>query len=145
MSALSASIDYRVPYADTDQMGFVYYGNYLEYFERSRNELMRTFPITYKEMEERGLGLPVLQAHVDYRSAAHYDDLLEVPAYVQLQKGVRIEIACEVRRKGEEAILSKGFTRHCFVSTKDFRPVPPPPRLLASLETERGESVSDMG
>ena len=73
------------------------------------------------------------------------DDLLEITAYVQLQKGVRIEIACEVRRKGEEAILAKGFTRHCFVSTKDFRPVPPPPRLVAALEIERCESVSDMG
>ena len=77
--------------------------------------------------------LPVIHAEVDYKSPARYDDLLEVTAYVQQQKGVRLEIACEVRRKGEEAILAKGFTRHCFVSTGDFRPVAPPPRFLATL------------
>ena len=126
-------IEYRVPYADTDQMGVVYYGNYLTLFERARNELMRACGYTYRECEAEGWMLPVIHAEVDYKSPARYDDLLEVTAYVQQQKGVRLEIACEVRRKGEEAILAKGFTRHCFVSTSDFRPVPPPPRLLAVL------------
>ena len=126
-------IEYRVPYADTDQMGVVYYGNYLTLFERARNELMRVCGYTYKECESEGWALPVTHAEVNYHRPARYDDLLEVSAEVSAQKGVRIEIACEVRRKGEEAILAKGFTRHCFVSTKDFRPVPPPPRLLASL------------
>jgi acyl-CoA thioester hydrolase len=127
------TMEYRVPYADTDQMGVVYYGNYLTIFERARNELMRACGYTYREFEADGCALPVTHAEVDYRRPAKYDDLLEVKAYVASQKGVRLEIACEVRRKGEEAILAKGFTRHCFVSTKDFRPVPPPPRLLASL------------
>ena len=125
--------EYRVPYADTDQMGVVYYGNYLTLFERARNELMRSCGYTYRECEAEGLMLPVIHAEVDYKSPARYDDLLEVTAYVQQQKGVRLEIACEVRRKGEEAVLAKGFTRHCFVSTKDFRPVAPPPRFLATL------------
>ena len=127
------TLDYRVPYADTDQMGVVYYGNYLTLFERARNELMRECGYTYRECEAEGWMLPVIHAEVDYKSPARYDDLLEVTAYVQQQKGVRLEIACEVRRKGEEALLAKGFTRHCFVSTSDFRPVPPPPRLLAVL------------
>jgi acyl-CoA thioester hydrolase len=74
--------------------------------------------------------LPVVHAEVDYRSPAHYDDLLEVTACVQLLKGVRLEIACEVRRKGEETVLAKGFTRHVFVSAADFRPCPPPERFL---------------
>ena len=126
-------MDYRVPYADTDQMGVVYYGNYLTIFERARNELMRECGYTYRECEAEGWMLPVIHAEVDYRSPARYDDLLEVTAYVRLVKGVRIEIACEVRRKGEEALLASGFTRHCFVSTKTFRPVPPPERLLSAL------------
>ena len=126
-------MEYRVPYADTDQMGVVYYGNYLTLFERARNELMRALGYTYKECESEGWALPVTHAEVNYHRPARYDDLLEVSAEVSAQKGVRIEIACEVRRKGEGVILAKGFTRHCFVSTKDFRPVPPPPRLLASL------------
>ena len=127
------TMEYRVPYADTDQMGVVYYGNYLTLFERARNELMRACGYTYRTCEEEGWMLPVIHAEVDYRVPAKYDDLLEVTAYVQAQKGVRIEIACEVRRKGEEKVLVSGYTRHCFVSSKDFRPVPPPERLLSSL------------
>ncbi len=125
-------MEYRVPYADTDQMGVVYYGNYLTLFERSRNELMRSCGYTYKKCEEEGWMLPVIHAEVNYHSPAHYDDLLEVTAYVQAQKGVRLEIACEVRRKGEERVLVDGFTRHCFVSTKTFRPVPPPDAFLVA-------------
>ena len=125
--------EYRVPYADTDQMGGVYYGNYMALFERARNELMRACGYTYKECEAEGFMLPVVHAEADYKSPAKYDDLLEISAWVQLQKGVRIEIACEVRRKGEEQLLVKGSTRHVFVSTKDFRPCPPPQRFLDSI------------
>ena len=119
-------MEYRVPYADTDQMGVVYYANYLVLFERARNELMRENGYTYKRCEEEGWMLPVVHAELDYKKPAKYDDLLEVTAYVSAQRGVRIEIACEVRRKGESEILVKGFTRHCFVSTETFRPIPPP-------------------
>ena len=125
--------EYRVPYADTDQMGVVYYGNYMALFERARNELMRACGYTYKQCEAEGFMLPVIHAEADCKSPAKYDDLLEISAWVQLQKGVRIEIACEVRRKGEEAVLAKGYTRHVFVSTEDFRPCPPPQRFLDSL------------
>ena len=128
------TIEYRVPYADTDQMGVVYYANYLEFFERSRNELMRACGYTYRECEADGVMLPVTHAEVDYRSPARYDDILEITAWVKMLKGVRIEIACEVRRKGEEQLLVSGFTRHCFVSTKTFRPVSPPERFLAIVE-----------
>ena len=124
---LTASVDYRVPYADTDQMGFVYYGNYLEYFERSRNELMRLLPITYREMEERGLGLPVLQAHVDYRSAAHYDDLLTIRATLAEVGRLRLRIDCEVRR-GDE-ILATGYTVHACMDLKTRRPARLPPEF----------------
>ena len=119
-------MEYRVPYADTDQMGVVYYANYLVLFERARNELMRENGYTYKRCEEEGWMLPVVHAELDYKKPAKYDDLLEVTAYVSAQKGVRIEIACEVRRKGEDEVLVRGFTRHCFVSTETFRPIPPP-------------------
>jgi len=127
------TITYRVPYADTDQMGVVYYGNYLTLFERARNELMRECGYTYRECEAEGWMLPVIHAELDYKRPARYDDLLEITAYVQAAKGVRLEIACEVRVKGEDAILVKGFTRHCFVSVKNFRPVAPPEKLLAAM------------
>lgn len=126
-------MEYRVPYADTDQMGVVYYGNYLTLFERARNELMRLSGYSYRECEAEGWALPVTHAQVNYRRPAKYDDLLEVTAYVQDQKGVRIEIACEVRRKGEDDILVSGFTRHAFISLADFRPCPPPAKFIAAI------------
>lgn len=126
-------MEYRVPYADTDQMGVVYYGNYLTIFERARNELMRACGYTYKEFELDGCALPVTHAEVRYRRPAKYDDLLEVKAFVSELKGVRVEIACEVRRKGESEILVSGSTRHAFVCTKTFRPMLPPRRFLEAV------------
>ena len=128
--------EYRVPYADTDQMGVVYYGNYMALFERARNELMRACGYTYKECEAEGFMLPVVHAEADYKSPAKYDDLLEISAWVQAQKGVRIEIACEIRRKGEEAVLVSGFTRHAFIDLKTFRPCSPPERFVAMMQGE---------
>ena len=126
-------LEYRVPYADTDQMGVVYYGNYLTLFERARNELMRAFGYTYRECEADGVLLPVVHAEVDYRRPAKYDDLLVVSAWVRALEGVRIEIACEVRRRGEDTLLASGFTRHVFTSMSTFRPCRPPERLAAML------------
>ena len=123
---LKVTMDYRVPYADTDQMGVVYYGNYLTIFERARSELMRACGYTYRQCEAEGWMLPVVHAEVDYHRPARYDDLLEVTAWCRAHRGVRIEIACEVRVKGSPEVLVEGFTRHCFVSTETFRPIPPP-------------------
>ena len=108
-------MDYRVPYADTDMMGYVYYGNYLTLFERSRNELMRASGFTYARMEtEGGAMLPVVEAHVDYHSPARYDDLLTVRAWVDEARGIRVRIRCAVFR-GEE-LLADGYTVHACVA-----------------------------
>ena len=130
------SIDYRVPYADTDMMGVVYYANYLVMFERARNELMRASGYTYKECESEGWGLPVTHAELNYKASAKYDDLLEISAWVQAQKGVRLEIACEVRRKSDGALLVAGFTRHAFIDLKTFRPCPPTEKFIAAVTEE---------
>ena len=99
---------YRVPYADTDMMGYVYYGNYLTLFERSRNELMRATGYTYAEMEkEGGALLPV----------------------VEEARGVRVRIRCVVLRDGEE--LAEGYTVHVCVDAATRRPIRVPPYLLA--------------
>ena len=130
------SIDYRVPYADTDMMGVVYYANYLVMFERARNELMRASGYTYKECESEGWGLPVTHAELNYKASAKYDDLLEISAWVQAQKGVRLEIACEVRRKSDGVLLVSGFTRHAFIDLKTFRPCPPTEKFIAAVTEE---------
>ena len=128
LSANHATVSYRVPYADTDQMGVVYHANYLVYFERCRNELMRQLSFTYREMEAMGLGLPVIEAHVEYKSPAKYDDVLEIRAFVAHAKGFRIRIDASVYR-GDE-LLAIGHTLHCCINLATLRPARLPPQLL---------------
>ena len=120
---------YRVPYADTDMMGVVYYGNYLTLFERSRNELMRALGPSYAQMEADGLMLPVIEAHVDYRAPARYDDMLEIAAWLAEARGVRCKVCCAVLRGGE--ILATGWTVHACVDAKTRRPARLPAWLVA--------------
>lgn len=128
------TIQYRVPYADTDQMGVVYYANYLVYFERARNELLRECGMTYRGMEQDQCAmLPVSQAHVDYRAPAVYDDLLDLSAWVSLAKGARLRIDCRVERNGES--LATGYTVHACVDRNTRRPIRLPALIAEQVES----------
>ncbi len=136
------TIQYRVPYADTDQMQVVYYGNYLTYFERSRNELLREMGFSYKELEALGYALPVKEAHVNYLAPATYDDLLEITGWCESFKGVRLKICCEVRRGG--LLLADGYTVHANCDIKTMRPVRPPQAMrdVVITDAQGPDSVS---
>ena len=71
----------RVRYAETDQMNVVYYGNYAQYFEVARAESIRNLGFTYKEMEDAGIIMPVVEMQTKYLRPAHYDDLLTIKTY----------------------------------------------------------------
>ncbi len=118
---------YRVPYADTDQMQVVYYANYLVYFERARNELLRACGITYRELESMGMGLPVSEAYVNYQLPATYDDLLKISASCTGFKGARLTIECQVTR--DTTVLANGYTTHALVDLKTMRPIRPSQEL----------------
>ncbi len=120
---------YRVP--DTDQMGVVYYANYLVYFERFRNELLRDAGYTYLRLEEEGIAMPVIEAVCHYKASAKYDDLLEVTGRFAEAKGVKVKIECEVRRNGK--ILVEGYTVHACMDMKTGRPTRPPEFIRALL------------
>lgn len=109
-----------MPYADTDQMGVVYYANYLVLFERARNELLRDGGLTYATLESLGWGLPVIEANVRYRSPAFYDDLLEIHAWITEIDALKVTVHCCVLREGSE--LASGFTKHIFMDLKSKRP-----------------------
>lgn len=126
------SIEYRVPYADTDQMKVVYYANYFVYFERLRNELLRNAAYTYYQMEEKGFALPVIESVCHYKSSARYDDLLTISGWVSEIKGVRVTIECEVRR-GDELLVS-GHTVHACIDIKTGRPCRVPQELHSVVE-----------
>ncbi len=125
--------EYRVPYADTDQMGVVYYANYLIYFERVRNEILREAGLPYRVLEEQGLMLPVIEATCRYRMPARYDDVLTLRGWVEEAKGARTKICCEVCRDGE--LLVSGHTIHASIN-KDGRPVRLPDNLIALKNSE---------
>ena len=127
MSSRVTELKYRVPYADTDRMGVVYYANYLVYFERARNEILREGGLTYDQLEKMGYMLPVTEAVCNYKNPARYDDILTLSGHVEELRGARIKIACSVLRDGE--LLASGYTVHACVNSAG-RPVRPPEVLL---------------
>jgi len=129
---LSASIEYRIPFADTDQMGVVYYANYFVYFEMARAELLRAISFSYSEMEHAGYGLPVLEAVCHYKAPARFEDRITITARLAEIKGVRLRVACTVTCGGR--LLAEGYTWHACMSSKTGRPVRPPAKILNLLE-----------
>jgi acyl-CoA thioester hydrolase len=126
----------RVIYGDTDQMGVVYYANYLRYFEAGRNEFIRARGLRYRDFEARfGLRLPVAEATVSYRVPARYDDLLTIETSLAEVKRASARFAYRLLRDGE--VLATGHTVHACVDL-DGRIRRMPPELLAGL---RGDEV----
>ena len=127
-------LSYRVPYADTDQMGVVYYANYFEYFERFRNELLRETGHTYLELEKEGIAMPVIEANCRYKASARYDDVLDITGCFAEASGVRVKIACQIFCRGK--LLVEGFTIHACVDMKTGRPSRPPRFIKELVEAQ---------
>lgn len=126
---MAASItSVRVRYADTDKMGVAYYANYLVWFEVARTELLRSLGWTYREMEESGVFLPVIEARCEYRRSARYDDELEIHTTGELLTPVRLAFDYTVRIAGSEPPAAVGRTVHA-ATTADGRPCRLPERV----------------
>jgi len=124
---------YRVIYGDTDQMGVVYYGNYLRYFEAGRNEYLREKGARYRDVErEFDIHLPVVEANVRYRHPARYDDLLRIETEVTEVRRARLRFAYRIVREEGERLLAEGETVHACVD-REGRPVKLPERLVELL------------
>jgi acyl-CoA thioester hydrolase len=124
---------HRVLYGDTDQMGVVYYANYLRFFEGARNEWIRGIGIAYTEIEKRGIMLPVYEAAVQYLKPARYDDLLDIHLAVTHTR-VKIRFEYKVHRGQGDEVLALGHTVHVCVGIQDGRPTRAPDWLLKALE-----------
>lgn len=115
----------RVRYAETDRMGYAYYGNYATYFEVARVEALRSLGITYKELEDDGILLPVLDYKVKYIKPAFYDDELRIETTISQKPSIRIIFEYRVFNQ-ENVELAKAETTLVFVSSKNGKPTKPP-------------------
>lgn len=118
----------RVRYADTDKMGIVYNGNYLTYFEIGRTELLRSLGMPYAVLEQQGIQLPVIEAHLEYKAPAEYDDLISVQATCRMERGILLHITYEITK--HEKLLTIGHTIHPFINIATGKPVRPPKSFL---------------
>ncbi len=118
-------VSLRVRYAETDQMGYVYYGNYATYFEVARVETFRKLGMSYKYLEELGVGMPVLDYSTKYIRPAKYDDLLTIYVIITEKPKLKIHFDYEVYNE-EKELLNKASTTLVFINLKTGKPSLPP-------------------
>ncbi len=124
----------RVRYAETDQMAYVYYGNYPQYFEVARVEALRSLGLSYKKIEEEGVMLPVLKLEVKYIAPAKYDDLLRIQTKIAEMPKSRITFEHEIFNEAGD-LLTLGKVELVFVNIKSGKPCRAPHSLINALNS----------
>lgn len=130
---LESSVEFRVRYSETDQMGVAYHGHYLAWCEMARTEHMRRLGVRYRELEERGVRLAVSEAHVRFAKSARYDDRIRVTAWLTEAASRRISFGYRVERLDDPALLATAETSLISVDGEG-RPVRLPPDVIARLD-----------
>jgi acyl-CoA thioester hydrolase len=116
---------YRVIYGDTDQMGIVYYANYLRWFEKGRSEFLRQIGLPYKTIEDQGFHFPVTEVSCHYFKSAHYDDVITIATQVASVGRVKLSFDYEIAREGDSSLLALGSTKHaCIDATGRIARIP---------------------
>ncbi len=124
----------RVRYGETDQMGYLYYGNYAQYYEVGRVEAMRHLGISYKKLEEEdGILMPVVSMNMRFVRPAHYDELLLVRTSVKKLPSYFISFFVEIFNEKEE-LVNGGQVKLCFVDGKTKQTIVAPPALITSMQ-----------
>ncbi|MBT5404137.1 MAG: acyl-CoA thioesterase [Crocinitomicaceae bacterium] len=127
-----SEIKIRVRYAETDQMGYCYYGNYAQYFEVGRVEALRTLGVSYKDMEIQGVLLPVTDYSIKYLKPAFYDENLKIKTTIKKIPGIRIEFEYETyNEKGE--LINTANTKLVFLDKISMKPRVAPDFLMKQL------------
>jgi len=126
------STNIRVRYGETDQMGVVYHGNYATYFEVARTEWLRNLGVTYKDLENNGIMLPVISLSFNFVKSAKYDDLLTISVFLKKRPLVKIEFDYEIFNQNKEKI-STGNSVLAFIDMKTNKPIKCPDYILNKL------------
>lgn len=124
----------RVRYGETDQMGYMYYGNYAEFYEVGRVEMLRSLGMTYRSMEDSGIIMPVLELRCKYIKPALYDQEITVRVILDKMPAYRIHFHYELYNE-ETELINTGETTLAFVDTKRSRPCLPPDDFMGRLST----------
>ncbi len=132
----------RVRYAETDQMGFVYYGNYPQYFEVGRADAMRQLGMTYKDMEGRGVVMPIARMEIKYIRPALYDDLLTIITTVPEMPTSRMHFDYEIYNDSG-TLLNKGTTILAFLNKKTGKPCAAPTWFTEQLKAYQSIESKD--
>jgi acyl-CoA thioester hydrolase len=122
----------RVRYADTDQMGYMYHGNYAAYYEIARTEMLRSLGLSYKSMEEDGVMMPVIELKTKYIKPALYDEQITIKVIINKVPGVRIVFNYELYNEKEE-LINTGETTLVFVNMVRNKPCLPPENLSKKI------------
>ena len=125
----------RVRYGETDQMGYVYYGIYAQYFEVGRVEWLRSLGISYKSLEESGIMLPVIELKVNYKKPARYDDLLTITTILKEKPLVKISFDFEVHNENKD-LITTGSASLVFIDMEKNRPTKAPQYLLDQIYSQ---------
>jgi len=128
----SAETKFRVRYSETDQMQYVYYGNYAAYYEVGRVEALRKLGMTYKDLENSGIMMPVLETHSYYHQPARYDELLTIKITIPQLPLVKIKFQYEIYTENGEKIHS-GETTLAFIKTRTGKPTKMPEQMKQLL------------
>jgi|ERR1035441_5650658 acyl-CoA thioester hydrolase len=123
----------RTRYAETDQMGYVYYGNYALYFEVARVEAMRDLGMSYRELEQRGIMLPVVSFNIEYLKPALYDENLNIITKIIELPSVRIKFDYETYNESGE-LLNNASTTLVFINKEKNKPCRPPEDFMDLLK-----------
>lgn len=115
----------RVRYGETDQMGYCYYGNYAQYFEVGRVEALRSLGMSYKQLEDQGVMLPVSDFSVNYKYPAKYDDALTIETTISELRGARLGFDYTITNEAGQ-LIATAHTTLVFVAKETMRPISPP-------------------
>ena len=125
-------IEFYVRYSETDQMSFVYHGNYVKYFEMGRIAWLNKLGFSYKKMEEDGILLPVIDLKINFKKSALFDDkltlittLISIPSYM-------IEFEYKIKREG--SLISSGYTKLIFLNSKTNKPMRCPDQIINAIK-----------
>jgi acyl-CoA thioester hydrolase len=123
----------RVRYGETDQMGYMYYGNYAEFFEVGRVEMLRSLGLTYSGIEASGIMMPVLELKCKYLKPARYDEEITINVIMDKMPGVKIHFRYELFNERHE-LIHIGETLLAFINMKTNRPCLPPSEFIEKLK-----------